>query len=191
MSGFVSVGYFVFSLLFSLLTFVLWSRIALRYIRLSSLHPMSQTILRFTDPMVKPFQRLFKSSNTRANRYDWACLSALVVIEIVKFTLIGFLFLNIPSSVFFLLAHVVADMIIQPCNLLFYAIFIRVILSWVNPHLQNPVTEVLYLCTEPLLRIARGLLPDFSGIDFSPFIILVALKIIEMLVSASLSSPFI
>lgn len=191
MSGLVSVGYFLFSLVFSLLTFILWVRLALRYIRISSLHPMSQTIFRITDPLVKPLKGLFKSSNLRANRYDWACFTVLIAVEIVKFALIGLLFFSTPPSVIFLLLHVLADLIVQPCNLLFYAIFIRVILSWVNPHLQNPITEILYLLTEPLLRLTRSFIPYFSGIDFSPFVVLIVLKIVTLFISATLSSPFI
>ena len=74
MSGFITIGYFLLSLFFSLLTFVLWARFGLRFFRVSSLHPISQSINALTTPMLKPINGLFKSSNTRSTRYDWELL---------------------------------------------------------------------------------------------------------------------
>lgn len=190
MSGFATVGYFLFTLFFSVLTFVLWIRFALRYFRISSLHPISQTIDTFTSPIVKPVEGLFKSSNIRANRYDWACLTVLVAAILLKFILLNMLISGSFPVVPLLLLHTLAELIVQPCNLLFYAILIRVIISWVNPHLQNPLADLLYLFTEPTLRLARGLIPVFSGIDFSPFIVMIGLKIITLFIGASLPPSF-
>ncbi len=191
MSGFAAVGYFLFSTFFSLLLFTLWLRFALRYFRVSSLHPVSQTINQITNPVIKPFQVLFKSANTRTNRYDWACLCALVVCELIKFSLLALLFMGAFPSLLFLLIYTLSDLIIQPCDLLFYAIIIRVVISWINPVRQNPVAEVLYLVTEPLLLPARRWIPPVSGIDFSPFVVLILLKVITLFVSASLPASFI
>lgn len=190
MSGFATVGYFLISLFFSLLTFALWVRFALRYFRVSSLHPTTQAVNRFTDPIVKPFENLFKSSKTRANRYDWACLSVLVIAELLKYSLISLLFHGAMPSLAVIMLYTLADLIIQPCNLLFYAIIIRVIISWVNPQWRSPMADLLYLVTEPVLGLARSMVPPFSGIDFSPFIVMIILKIITLFISASLPTTF-
>jgi len=190
MSGFTTVGYFLFTLLFSALTFVLWIRFALRYFRVSSLHPMSQSINTLTNPIVKPIEGLFKSSKLRSNRYDWACLTVLVAAVLLKYILLNLFVAGAFPFFPLLLLHTLAELIIDPCNLLFYAILIRVIMSWVNPHWQNPLADLLYLVTEPTLRMARGLIPVFSGIDFSPFIVMIALKIITLFISASLPASF-
>ena len=190
MSGFTSVGYFLVSLLFSVITFVLWVRFALRYFRVSSLHPSSQTINALTNRIVKPLSGMFKSSNTRANRYDWACLCVLVVVEMLKYMLITLMILGAMPSLTVILIYTLADLIIQPCNLLFYAVIIRVIISWVNPQWHNPMADLLYLVTEPMLSWARRLLPPYSGIDFSPFIVMIVLKVITLFIEASLPAHF-
>ena len=191
MSGFITIGYFLLSLFFSLLTFVLWARFGLRFFRVSSLHPISQSINALTTPMLKPINGLFKSSNTRSTRYDWACFTALVVIELLKFVILSLLFLNQPVSLLFLSTSIVADLIIEPCNLLFYAIIIRVIMSWINPGWRNPLADIIFLITEPLLKWARRALPSVYGLDFSPFLIMIGLKTITLFISASIGSPFI
>ncbi len=86
----------------------------------------------------------------------------------------------------YIVLYVVADLIIQPCNLLFYAILIRVIMSYVNPYWQHPLNDFLRIVTEPLLSRGRRLIPIMANIDFSPFIIMLILKVITLFISASL-----
>ena len=186
MSGLIAVGYFLFALFFSLLAFVLWTRIALRFFRVSSLHPVSQTINTLTNPIIMPLAHMFAATKTRLSRYDWACFSVLVVVELLKFIAIGSLFLGAMLPWSFLPLYTLADLIVQPCNLLFDASLIRVIMSWVNPQLQNPVADLLRIVTEPALNLGRRIIPDISGFDFSPYIIMVILKLITLFISASL-----
>ena len=78
----------------------------------------------------------------------------------------------------------IVDMILQ---LLFWIIFIQVILSWlvafnvVNYHspFVRSVGNALDRITAPLYRPIRKLLPDFGGLDFSPFIILMLIQMLR------------
>lgn len=186
MPGLVAVGYFLFALFFSLLAFVLWTRIALRYFRVSAVHPVSQAINKLSNPIIMPLNHMFGTSKTRLSRYDWACFCVLVVVELLKFIAIGSLFLGTKLPWSFVPLYTLADLIIEPCNLLFYAIVIRVIMSWINPTWQHPVANLLRLITEPLLRLGRRIIPDISGFDFSPFIVMILLKVITLFINASL-----
>lgn len=186
MSGFVAVGYFLFSLLFGFLIFILWARIALRYIRLSALHPISQSVFAITNPLVLPFSYVLRSHPTRLSRYDGPGICALIVIEMLKFITIGLLQFGtvLPWSI--ILLYTAAELITQPCNLLFYAILIRVIMSWINPMWRGPIADILRLITDPLLYLGRRFIPDIAGLDFSPLIVMVCLQVIMLFISASL-----
>lgn len=186
MSGLVAVGYFLFSLVFGLLCFVLWARIALRYFKVSALHPLSQTIYTLTNPVVMPFTRLMASKTTKPSPYDWPSFGVLLIVELLKFTTIGLLFLNHLLPWNLLLLYILADLIVQPCNLLFYAIIIRLIMSWVNPQSQHPIGLLLKTVTTPILALARRHIPEIAGMDFSPFITLIVLEIITLFIRASL-----
>lgn len=185
MSPLATVGSFVFGLIFSLIIFLLWARIALRYLKVSSLNPVSQFIHTLTDPVVLPFERLLFAARQQS-RYDWAAFALLIPVEFIKFVLLALMFYGIIIPVFWLITLVMADLILQPLDFLFYAILIRVILSWVNPQWQHPVADVLRILTEPLLSWGRKLVPDISGFDFSPVIILVIIKMITIFIRASL-----
>jgi len=63
-------------------------------------------------------------------------------------------------------------------NILFWLIFIRAIISWVNPDPYNPIVQFLYRATEPILTPIRRRLP-MSGIDFSPIIAFLAIMFLR------------
>lgn len=186
MSGFIAVGFFLISLVFGLLIFSLWLRIALRYLRVSTLTPFSQLIHGLTNPLINPINSLLQIAYKPGIQYDWTAFVVLIFVEALKVISLSLLIFHAIIPVFFVMLYVVADLIIQPCDLLFYAILIRVVMSYVNPGWRHPLADFLQLATEPLLRLGRKIVPDISGFDFSPFIIMIILKIITLFISASL-----
>lgn len=76
-------------------------------------------------------------------------------------------------------------------DILTYVVFAQVILSWLVAfnvlNLQQPfvrsIYQVMETITAPLYRPIRKILPDFGGLDFSPIILLIAIRIVSMLVS--------
>ncbi|WP_242833504.1 YggT family protein [Desulfosporosinus youngiae] len=73
-------------------------------------------------------------------------------------------------------------------TILIYAIFIRVILSWFGPKLSphnNKLVSVIYDITDPLIKpFQRFQIGNASmGLDFSPIFAILALNIIQWLLS--------
>jgi YggT family protein len=58
------------------------------------------------------------------------------------------------------------------------AIFLQVILSWVNPH--SPVTPVVNAMTRPLLQPIQRIVPPIGMVDLSSLIALVLLQLVLM-----------
>ncbi|MEY2334849.1 YggT family protein [Acidithiobacillus ferrianus] len=63
-------------------------------------------------------------------------------------------------------------------TLLFWAILIRAILSWVQPDPRHPVVQLLDRVTGPILYPLQRIIPPLGGIDLSP---LAAMLLIELL----------
>ena len=66
-------------------------------------------------------------------------------------------------------------MLIILLQLYSYILLIRVILSWVNPNPYNPIVQILYRLTEPVLAPIRRVLPPMGGLDLSPLVVFGAL----------------
>ena len=69
------------------------------------------------------------------------------------------------------------------------AIFVRVLSSWVPMKLPWGLGEFAFSVTEPILSPIRRALPFMGGMDFSPFIALIAIQIIESILLRILPPP--
>ena len=72
------------------------------------------------------------------------------------------------------------DLIIYLLLFLEMAIFARVIMSWITPMggVSNPLVNIIYGITEPLLSPIRKIVPRIGMFDFTPMIAIVVLGII-------------
>ena len=68
----------------------------------------------------------------------------------------------------------------------FWIIIVRALLSWVNPDRYNPIVQFLYRVTEPVLRPIRRRLPMEMGLDFSPLVVILAIKVLQWFLVDSL-----
>lgn len=58
-------------------------------------------------------------------------------------------------------------------------IFGAVIISWVQLPPDHPIASFLHTVTEPLLGPIRKLLPDMGGLDLSPMVLLLAVRLLR------------
>ena len=58
------------------------------------------------------------------------------------------------------------------------AILGRVVLSWISPSGNDPVTPILYQITEPILAPIRRFMPQFGMLDLTPMVALLLLNVI-------------
>ncbi len=70
-------------------------------------------------------------------------------------------------------------------QVLTFAIFARVLLSWFPVRPDNPIVQILNEVTDPILRPLRRIIPPLGMLDISPIVALFLVQIVgNMLVSA-------
>ncbi len=67
-------------------------------------------------------------------------------------------------------------------ELYIFAIIAVVIISWVNPGLNNQFTNFLYKITEPPLEMLRRVIPPLGGLDLSPMVLIFIIILIQRLI---------
>ena len=67
-----------------------------------------------------------------------------------------------------------------------WIIIIRALLSWVNPDPYNPIVQILYRLTEPVLAPVRYRMPNIGGIDASPIVVLLIIFFLQSFVVQSI-----
>jgi YggT family protein len=58
-------------------------------------------------------------------------------------------------------------------------ILASVILSWIQLSPDNPIVSVVNRLTEPVLGPIRRALPDMGGLDISPMVVLLGLRLLS------------
>lgn len=83
-------------------------------------------------------------------------------------------------------------------DLYIWIIIASVILSWlmafnvVNPYQPTvrSISQMLHAVTEPALRPIRNILPRASGIDFSPFVLILGCYFVQRVLLPNLAKAF-
>lgn len=162
--------------LFGLYIVIVLLRFLLQLARADFYNPISQFIVKATQPPLKPLRRLIPGFAG----LDLAALFLMLVLQSIELWLI-FAVRDIAPG-FAVIAILSVAELLQLCIYVFlFSIIVQVVLSWLNPDTYNPVTTLLYRLNEPLLRPARRLLPPFSGIDLSPLVVIIVLQLASIL----------
>ena len=67
------------------------------------------------------------------------------------------------------------------CSLFILLTLARAISSWFNPDPRNTIIAFLNRLTDPLLRPVQNVLGVQGGIDFSPFVVILGLSMLDRL----------
>jgi len=71
-------------------------------------------------------------------------------------------------------------------TILGFAIIARALLSWIQIDPYNPIIQVLYQITEPILAPLRRFIPPIGGMmDITPIVALIILQILQAIVDGA------
>lgn len=180
-SNFANSSVFLIGAIMNAYVMIVLLRLILPFVQANFYNPLSQLVIKYTNPFVKPLRKI----TPVVRKIDSAVLFLLLIVQTLKILL--FISINHSGfgSVIGVAIWVIGDTLDQVINLYFYAIILRVVMSWVamGGYIGvSPLQEILFLLTEPLLAPIRRLLPSIQGIDLTPLLVLFGLKALEMLV---------
>ena len=162
--------------LFGLYILIVMLRFLLQWVRADFYNPVSQFIVKVTNPPLRPLRRIIPGMGG----VDVAAIVLMLALQLLSLGLILLLRgQGVPLGTLFFWA--VAELVSLAISVYIWGIIIQVIISWINPGAYNPALNLLHSLTEPLMRPARRLIPPISGFDLSPILVLLALQIGKML----------
>jgi len=167
---------FLVETLFGLYILIVMLRLLLQWVRADFYNPLSQLIVKATQPVLAPMRRTLPT----IAGIDLACVLLLVLLQFVELWMItGILGHRAPAGALLVLS--VAELIQLAIYVFLFSILIQVVMSWINPGAYNPMLSVLYSLNEPLLAPARRIVPPIGGLDPSPIGVMVALQLVAIL----------
>lgn len=162
----------------TILAALLLLRFWMQAVRVRPPSSIGQFMFQLTDWMVKPLRRVVPG----AGGYDWASLlgAFLIAMLMVVIHLWMMSALSVQTVLVISLLRLLQWMLYGFMGL----IIIEVIFSWVNPH--APLAPLVRALTDPLMRPLRKVIPLIGGIDLSPLVAFILLRIALYVVSTLL-----
>lgn len=161
---------FLIDILFQLYATALLIRLLLQWVRADFYNPVSQFIVKITNPPVLPLRKIIPG-------FAGIDVSTLLVAFIVLAVKAMLIYQTVDPLVVGLIAF--GETLTLIVSIFLYSIIIQAVLSWVNPDPYNPAVGLLNNLTSPILKHFKKLLPPISGMDLSPMLAIIVLMFVQ------------
>ncbi|WDG56537.1 YggT family protein [Pseudomonas chlororaphis] len=184
MIGLNTAAVYVLQTLGSLYLLIVLLRFVLQLVRADFYNPLCQFAVRATQPLLKPMRRVIPN----LFGLDMSSLILAILVQLLLMALTLLLTYGTTGNPLQLLIWSIIGVTALFMKIFFFALIISVILSWVAPGSHNPGAELVNQICEPALAPFRRILPSMGGLDISPILAFMVLKLIDMLVINNLAA---
>ncbi|MBF0639270.1 YggT family protein [Pseudomonas protegens] len=184
MIGLNTAAVYVLQTLGSLYLLIVLMRFVLQLVRANFYNPLCQFIVRATQPLLKPMRRVIPN----IGGLDMSSLLLAILVQLALMALTLLLTYGTTGNPLQLLIWSIIGVTALFLKIFFFALIISVILSWVAPGSHNPGAELVNQICEPALAPFRRILPSMGGLDISPILAFMVLKLLDMLVINNLAA---
>ncbi len=182
---------FLVNTLFGLYTLAVILRFLLQKVRADYNNPISQLVIRVTNPVLSPLHRLIPGWRG----YDLAAVLVMFILQAINVTLLSAIYtasypeMGYPGALELPL-YALLKLVVLFIGLFIFTILIQVVVSWLNPQGHNPALTVLWQLNRPLLEPIRRVVPRPGGLDLTPMAAIIGLFFLFLLVQGLLP-PFL
>ncbi len=167
------ISIFLISSIISLYVFAVLLRLLLGFSRADFRNPLSQFVVKATNPVLAPMRRFIPSFG----KIDTSAVVLAYGLTLLKnslISLIGYGSMNLPQLLFTSLG----DLIIGIIWLYIIVLFIGVIFSWMGNAAHHPMYPLINSLTNPILRPIRKFVPSVGMMDFSTLVAILLLNVL-------------
>lgn len=161
---------------FSLYLLAMLLRFLLQLVRADFYNPISQTLVKLTNPLVIPLRRVIPGYAG----IDFSSLLLALLLQIVMVALLVFLKAGALLGPLPLLLVGLVGLAAYLVQIYFFMILAMIILSWIAPGGNSPVLYLLHQLTEPVMAPFRKILPPMGGLDLSPIFVFIVINILQI-----------
>jgi YggT family protein len=188
MGTIITIILFLIKVFGSLYLSVILLRFLLQTARADFYNPISQLLVKMTNPVLIPLRRLIPglfgidiASIILAVLFHWLVMQIMVLIAgggfIAPHFMLGWSLIGIALNIIFLYLA---------------ASFVLFVTSFLAPYSRHPIITLVHQLLEPLMRPVRRFIPATGGIDFSLFFVGIFLVVLRMIVhgiGSTISTP--
>ena len=172
------IGAFLVETIFSLYIGAVLLRLLLGYARANFNNPLSQFLVKITNPVLVPMRRFIPSVGS-IDSSAVVLAFALTFIKISLLLLLSYGNAHFSSSVIIAVGELIKTII----WIYIFALIIQAVTSWIGNTNGNPISPLVNSLTTPLLRPIRKVVPLVGMMDLSPLVAIIGLNILLIIVT--------
>ena len=177
------IALFLVEAIFSLYIGAVVIRLLLGFARANFNNPLSQFLVKVTNPVLVPMRRFIPS----IGKVDTSAVLLAYGLTVIKVSL---LYLIVKGAIMFpeSLIISVAEVIKTIIWVYIIALILQAVISWVGSAQGNPVSPLVHSLTNPLVRPIRKVIPLIGMMDLSPLVAILGLNVLLIVVNNILPS---
>lgn len=154
--------------------FILLLRVVLQATKADYYNPISQGVVRITQPVLNPLQKVLpKLLGTDISPVIFSIVLKAILLYAI-YALSSQLIPIVSLSIYALVGVLNTFL-----DIIFYAVMGSVILSWIAPDSPHPAPQLIMQITQPIYRFIGKAIPPMGGFDLSPIVIFIAIQLIQ------------
>lgn len=178
MNALGNVGTLLVSTLGTLYLLAILLRFLLQLSRADFYNPITQMIVRVTDPGVLILRRFIPGFRG----IDFATLAFAFLVECILISaLISMAGIALPG-IGLIVTWAFAGILNFVLDIYFWSLLIIIVASFIAPFSGHPALVLLRQLTEPVMAPFRRILPSMGGLDLSPIFLFLSIQIIKIVV---------
>lgn len=178
-----SAGLMLVNTLINIYLFLLMLRFLLQASRADYYNPISQSVVKVTQPAVRPLQGFLRP----VGPFDLATLGAGFIIKAISIIAIMQIAIGGMPPLGGIAIASLAALASAILKIYFFALIAMIILSWVAPQASHPGALLVFQLVEPIMAPVRKVIPPLGMIDLSPIVVFIAINLIDGIVVGSLT----
>lgn len=166
---------YVVEFLLNITAFLLALRFLLQLMRADFYNPISQSIVKITDPILKPLRMLMPGYKN----IDIAALLAMILVMALLHVAQRAIGGGYAGSLWQITLFGLFETLMLLLQIIYWSILIGIVASFVAPGNGHPALMLVHELTEPLMAPFRKMLPAMGGLDFSPILVFLLIGVVE------------
>ena len=172
------IALFLVETVFSLYIGAVVIRLLLGFARANFNNPLSQFLVKVTNPVLVPMRRFIPSFG----KIDSSAVILAYGLTLIKVSL---LYLIIRGAIMFPESILVAagELVKTIIWVYIIALILQAVISWVGSAQGNPVSPLIHSLTNPIVRPIRKVVPLVGMMDLSPLVAILGLNVLLIVVN--------
>ena len=162
-------------IILNIFSYFAWVRFYLQWAKAPVYNAITQQMIKLLTPILKPFQFVCSSYKN----INLPVLLLLLLVQVVASLGVFFLKDQLVPNFGGLMLLSIAQMLYQGCDVIFFATIIYAIMSWFPSLAQSDLGQCIIAVIHPIISSIRKVIPTLGIFDFSPWIVLIAIYLIQ------------